>query len=346
MKQRIISLLLILCALLYCFPGSAFAAGESDVPAIQVGSASAKTGSLVQLSVDLSGNPGINTFTLGIDYDTTRLKLTKVSVNSELGGRSVYHKKLVWFRSSNTNYTGNILTLSFEVLVKAAAGDAEVTLTYRPGDISNYSEKNVDFTILPGKVAVTEAHPNCPSKDFTDVPDYTNWAHEGIDYAVSNGLFNGTSYTTFSPNNAMTRAMLVTVLWRYQGSPEVGENVFADVKPNEWYTKAVAWAAHEGIVNGVTADRFAPDQPIAREQMTTILFRFANRLGLDTSARGSFAPFKDGNAVSSYAVEGLQWAVAEGIINGSDGKLLPQGNATRAQVAAILMRFIENVVKK
>ena len=107
----------------------------------------------------------------------------------------------------------------------------------------------------------------------------------------------------------------------------------------------MAWAAHEGIVNGVTVDRFAPDQLVTREQMTTVLFRFASRLGLDTSARGSFAPFKDGSAVSPYAVDGMQWAIAEGIINGSDGKLLPQGDATRAQVAVILMRFIENVAK-
>ena len=229
MKQRIICVLLILCTIACCVSTSAFTAEAAGGPTMTVSNASALTGSLVQLSVDISGNPGINTFTLGIQYDTSRLRLNRVAVNTALGGQSVYNKKLVWFRSSNTKYEGNILTLFFEVLPKAAPGDAKVTLAYRSGDISNYSEKNVDFTILPGNVAVTEAHPNCPAKAFTDIPDYTNWAHEGIDYAVTHGLFNGTSKTTFSPDAAMTRAMLVTVLWRYQGSPEVGENVFTDV---------------------------------------------------------------------------------------------------------------------
>ena len=152
------------------------------------------------------------------------------------------------------------------------------------------------------------------------------------------------SANTFEPNTAMTRAMLVTVLWRYAGQPNEGTNNFTDVKSDQWYTDAVAWAAHNGIVGGVGNNKFDPNGNITREQMAAILYRYANSNGIDTSARADLSSFPDGNKVSSYANDAIRWAVAEGLINGSDGKLMPQGNATRAQVAAILMRFIENVV--
>ena len=145
----------------------------------------------------------------------------------------------------------------------------------------------------------------------------------------------------------MTRAMLVTVLWRYEGSPKEGTNTFTDVsaKDGSWYIDAVAWAAENGIVGGVGDNRFDPNGNITREQMATILYRYSERKGIDTSKQGSFSGFPDAGKVSSYAKTALQWTVAEGIIGGSDGKLLPQGNATRAQVATILMRFIENITE-
>ncbi len=184
---------------------------------------------------------------------------------------------------------------------------------------------------------------NCPSAKFRDVKA-SDWFHEYVDFAVSNGLFGGMSDTTFEPNTAMTRAMLVTVLWRYAGQPIEGENIFTDVPSGQWYTSAVAWAAANGIVGGVGNNKFDPNGNITREQMAAILYRYAQKLGLDTSARADLSGFPDGGKVSAYAKDAIRWAVAEGLINGSDGKLLPQGNATRAQVAAILMRFIENVV--
>ena len=168
-----------------------------------------------------------------------------------------------------------------------------------------------------------------------------------MDYAVAHGLFGGTSANTFEPETAMTRAMLVTVLWRYEGEPEGYENTFSDVnsKDGSWYVDAVAWASAEGVVNGIGNGMFGPNGNITREQMATILFRYAEKKEIDTSKRGDLSSFPDANKISAYAKEAIQWAVAVGIINGSDGKLLPQGNATRAQVSAILMRFIENVIK-
>ena len=188
---------------------------------------------------------------------------------------------------------------------------------------------------------------SCPSGKFVDI-NAKAWYHLYVDYAVTNGLFGGTSANTFEPETAMTRAMLVTVLWRYEGQPKGYQNTFADVneKNGSWYIDAVAWAASNGIVNGVGNNRFDPNGKITREQMAAILFRYAQKKGIDTSKRGELSNYPDANKISAYAKEALSWAVGEGIINGSDGKLLPQGNATRAQVATILMRYIENIVKK
>ena len=146
----------------------------------------------------------------------------------------------------------------------------------------------------------------------------------------------------------MTRAMLVTVLWRYEGKPMGNQNTFSDVnaKNGSWYIDAVAWAAANGIVSGVGNNKFDPDGNITREQMATILYRYAKKKGIDTSKRGDLSGFPDGGKVESWANDAAQWTVAEKIIGGSEGYLLPQGNATRAQVATILMRYIENIVKK
>ncbi|MGN1307354.1 MAG: S-layer homology domain-containing protein, partial [Faecousia sp.] len=179
---------------------------------------------------------------------------------------------------------------------------------------------------------------------FSDIPA-NEWYVDAVDYAVRNGLMNGVGNDRFAPEGSMTRAMLVTVLWRYEGEPAEGENSFTDVPNGTWYTDAVAWAAANGIVSGVGNGKFDPEGSITREQMAAILFRYAGKKCIDTSKRGDLSGFPDSGKISAWAKDAMQWTVAEQIINGSDGKLLPQGNATRAQVAAILMRFIENIVK-
>lgn len=191
-----------------------------------------------------------------------------------------------------------------------------------------------------------EKDPNAkPPVEYTDVPK-TEWYAGAVQYAVQNGLMNGVGDGRFDPEGAMTRAMLVTVLWRYEGEPQEGTHTFSDVPNNQWYTDVVAWAAANRIVGGIGNGKFDPEGNITREQMATILYRYAEKKGPDTSKRGDLGGFPDGGKVQSWAKEAMQWVVAEGIINGSDGKLLPQGNATRAQVATILMRYIENIVKQ
>ena len=144
----------------------------------------------------------------------------------------------------------------------------------------------------------------------------------------------------------MTRGMLVTVLYRYAGSPAAGTNSFTDVPAGKYYTNAVSWAAANGVVNGVGAGRFQPDGNVTREQMAAILYRFAAKNGMNTSQRADLSGYPDSGAVSGWARQGLQWAVGAGIINGvgsgGSAMLQPQGDATRAQVATILMRFIRN----
>ena len=178
---------------------------------------------------------------------------------------------------------------------------------------------------------------------FTDVRE-SDWFYEDVAFAYENGLFAGTSDTTFSPNASMTRAMLVTVLYRLEGEPAVsGRSGFSDVTFNSYYEDAVTWAADNGIVNGTSITTFSPNANVTREQMAAILYRYAQYKKYNTAASSSLNGFTDQASVSGYATASLEWAVAEKLVNGSAGKLMPTGNATRAQVAAILHRFVENV---
>ena len=180
---------------------------------------------------------------------------------------------------------------------------------------------------------------------FTDVRE-TDWFYDDVVFAYENGLFSGTTATTFSPYAPMTRAMLVTVLYRLEGEPAVtGRSGFSDVTIGSYYEAAVTWAADNGIVNGTSATTFSPSENVTREQMAAILCRYAQYKQYGTSASASLNAFSDAAAVSTYAKAPLSWAVAEKLVNGTDGKLLPRASATRAQVAAILHRFVENITK-
>ena len=166
------------------------------------------------------------------------------------------------------------------------------------------------------------------SRDFTDTKGH--WAEDAIDFATAHELFAGTSDTTFTPDSPMTRAMLMTVLARFDGQDTTGGAV--------WYEKAMAWAQENGISDGSN-----PDGNITREQFATMLWRYAGTPAGD----GTLSSFRDSASVNSYAVDAMRWAVSTGVISGSNtGLLMPQGNATRAQVATMLMRFVEDLAKQ
>lgn len=183
---------------------------------------------------------------------------------------------------------------------------------------------------------------------FTDVVAGT-WYYGAAAYAYNNGLFAGMTPTTFAPNATMTRAMLVSVLWRLAGEPAPkAPNTFVDVPDGAWYTDAVTWAAENGVVSGIGGSRFDPSGFVTREQTAEILYNYAHSKGYDVSARADLTAFPDAASVSGWAEKALSWANAAGLINGTvrDGQTIldPQGSASRAQVAMILMNYVEHVV--
>lgn len=183
------------------------------------------------------------------------------------------------------------------------------------------------------------------SGGFSDIPAGA-WYAQAVGYVVDAGLFTGTSSTSFSPDGNMTRAMLVTVLYRLEGEPGIsGINSFQDVSDNSWYSKAVCWASEQQIIGGYGNGLFGTDDPVTREQLATILHRYAGQKGYDTTAQASLSAFSDTFQISAYAMQAIQWAVAAGIVTGiNETNLSPKGTATRAQVATMLMRFTEGVV--
>ena len=202
-----------------------------------------------------------------------------------------------------------------------------------------------DTTPSPEPTPAPDAEDNCPSEKFVDV-DQSQWYHEGIDYALTNGLMSGMDDTTFEPDSTTTRAMIVAVLYRLDGSPEVAMANFTDVPENAWYANAVAWGEANGVVSGYDEETFGPEDSITREQMAAILYRYAQYEGIDVSAQADLSVYSDAGSVSDWANTSLSWANAEGLISGmSDTELAPTGTATRAQVAAILMRYCENIAK-
>ena len=182
----------------------------------------------------------------------------------------------------------------------------------------------------------------CPSAKFIDAPAKDNWAHEGIDFCVANDYMNGVSANVFSPAGTVTRAQLVTILYRVAGSPATEfKGTFSDVADGQWYSAAIEWAAANGVVNGIGEGKFAPDGEITREQIATILFRYSKA----DKVEGDLKAFPDGDTAGDFAVDGLIWAVDQGLItgvkNGDVTNLAPKDNATREQIAAIIMRFLE-----
>ena len=248
---------------------------------------------------------------------------------------------------------------------RAARGDT-VTLTVTPDEgyeldtltvtdskgeeleLTNKGGGKYTFEMPSGKVTVeAEFVPEEAEKlPFTDVPE-DEWYYDAVAYAYENGWMNGTTSTTFAPGSTTSRAMIVTILHRIEGLPSIQESgAFLDVPLDAWYADAVAWAAEHGIVEGYSDTAFGPNDPITREQLAAILYRYAQYKGYDVSAKADLSKFTDVDEISGYALEPLQWANAEGLINGKgNGVLDPKGQATRAEAAAILMRFNEVVAE-
>ena len=215
-------------------------------------------------------------------------------------------------------------------------GDGKFTFEMPKGDV----EIEVSFALIEDETV---------KANFADVAADA-WYADAVQYVYENGMMSGTSETTFSPDLTTTRGMIVTILYRLEGSPDLSnENLgypYADVDANAYYADAVYWARQNGIVSGMSAEQFAPNNAITREQMAAILYRYAQFKGYDVSAKADLSVYTDAAQVSTYATNAMAWANGAQLITGtSQTTLTPAGNATRAQVATILMRFCENIAK-
>ena len=187
-----------------------------------------------------------------------------------------------------------------------------------------------------------DENPGTGANPFADVSE-RDWFYGDVMFVYENGLMLGTSKTLFSPHGTATRGMMATILWRMEGSPTPqGKNSFTDVEVGKWYADAITWTAENGIFAGYGKDKFGPDDPITREQLAAIFYRYADYKGYDLTVKGNLDKFKDADKITDYAKTAMQWAVGSGLMKGKSGNLLdPQGTATRAEIAAMLHRFIE-----
>ena len=197
-----------------------------------------------------------------------------------------------------------------------------------------------DMTVYAGWRV--DENPNTGANPFTDVSE-KDWFYSDVMFVYENGLMLGTSKTLFSPHGTATRGMMATILWRMEGSPAPkGKNSFTDVEAGKWYADAITWTAENGIFAGYGKDKFGPDDPITREQLAAIFYRYADYKGYDLTVKENLDKFKDADKITDYAKTAMQWAVGNGLVKGKSGNLLdPQGTATRAEIAAMLHRFIE-----
>lgn len=254
---------------------------------------------------------------------------------------------------ANRTYAGSGSTVTLTVTPDSGYQLDTLTITGANGKHITCADKgngSYTFTMPSSAVTVKAVFTAItPEKlPFVDVPAGI-WYEEGVRYVYEHDLMTGTSATTFAPDMTTTRSMIATILWRLEGSPEVDYAMtFTDVASSTWYTEAVRWAASEGIITGYGNGDFGPDDPITREQMATMLYRYARYKGYDVSVgeNTNILSYTDFAQLGEYAVSAMQWAVGAGIINGTgDGSTLaPLGQATRAQAAVMLQRFSEGYV--
>lgn len=226
-----------------------------------------------------------------------------------------------------------------------SSADNSIATVSGTGLIKGMAEGSTDIQLKLGIVALNKTiSVGCPCTKFKDFnPDA--WYHEYLDFAVNRGLINGIEPDLIGPDDTMTRAMLVTILYRYEGQPSVEGLLipYSDVPEDQYYADAVRWASANNIINGTTPTTFSPDDDLLREQLAAILYRYAAYKGNDVSEQADLSVFPDNSRINEYAVTPISWAVSQKIILGSEGYLNPLGNATRAEAATMLQRYITNI---
>ena len=247
-----------------------------------------------------------------------------------------------------------------DTVTLTAAGEGTLTVTDANGKtvaLTDLGSGKYTFKMPSAKVSVgfktTADQPcdggkDCPSAPFTDV-DTAKWYHLSVDYVLTHKMMNGVSSRAFAPNANLTRGMLVQILYNLEGKPKGTAANFSDVQADAWYAEAVGWAASNKVVTGYADGTFRPNAAVTREQAAAILYRYAQSKGIDVSVGENInsLSYVDVQQASEYAIPALQWAVGAGVLNGKNGgRLAPTGTATRAEIAAIMQRWCENIIKK
>ena len=297
-------------------------------------------------SAEVSIPTGDSTITVTSGGETYILNLNRTSSGYRITVESGQYGKV----TSSRTTAGRGATVTLTAVPEEGCHLAGLTVTDRNGnavEVKDKGEGKYTFT-MPSSAVTVKAVFVPDDLPFTDVPAGA-WYEEGVRYAYQKGMMNGTSATTFEPETTTSRGMIVTILWRLAGSPAADDPVsFTDVDPSAWYGEAVRWAAGQGIVSGYGNGKFGPNDPITREQLSVMLWRYAEHQEYDVSVgeNTNILSYTDVGQLGEYAVSAMQWAVGAGIINGTgDGSTLsPLGSATRAQAAVMLMRFCQEYV--
>ncbi|MBP3654227.1 MAG: S-layer homology domain-containing protein [Oscillospiraceae bacterium] len=292
-------------------------------------------GNTLLLNIDLAENAGITNGQLQIHYDSTQLELIRATGSDLWDTQSINHGTATLLFASSQPQTagGSLVTLVFRTAAEADVYTASVSVLLRK-DLETVEETVLNFSsrtfVCDGK--------NCPSAAFSDL-SVDAWYHNDTDYVIASGLMQGFGGNAFRPNGEVSRAMIVTTLYRMAGSPRVETDYsFKDVEDGMWYAEAVAWALETGIAKGIGETTFAPNETATREQMATFLHRYAMLCLGDGATQGAdLSGFSDSNDISGYAEAAMAWAVSEGLFQGfGDDTLRPGAPLTRVQLAKLL----------
>ena len=270
----------------------------------------------------------------------------RIQVSSAQNGKVTSDRAEATARSLVTLTATPDANCELEELTVTSAKGGKLVLTDLGGGKYTFRmpAANVEVAARFRKAGDAQPEPARPPMAFVDVNE-RDWFYDAAKFVYEKGMMSGTSENAFSPNAATTRGMLVTILYRMEGEPAAAEAAFSDVPREMYYAKAVDWASQNGIVTGYGGNEtgtFGPDNSVTREQMATILYRYSAKKGMDMTARGDLSGFADKEAISGYAQEAMTWAVGMALVSGmGDGTVAPSGSATRAQVATILMRYLE-----
>ncbi|HWQ77389.1 MAG TPA: S-layer homology domain-containing protein [Anaerovoracaceae bacterium] len=334
-------------------PGGSAASIASDTSAdlkieTPLGSVTLPNDALASIAFQASGG------TVTVSIESAKTSSLTAEQQKVVGESAVYDISILSGGEHISSFGGKSITISLPYTLKSGEGADGVTVWYLT-DSGTLEKLSCRYDASTGLATFTTSHLSAYvvgyevawKNPFSDVKA-GDWYYDAVEYALENKLFNGTTAKTFSPKTEMTRAMLVTVLYRMEGRPAVAgaDNSFQDVKSGQWYTDAATWAAANGIVGGYGNGLFGIDNNVSREQMAAILYRYAGYKQHDVTGAADLSAFTDAASVDSWAKPAIQWAGAEGLINGTTAETLtPGGFATRAQVATVLMRFAENAAE-